>query len=312
MVKPKISIIIPVAPNSKFKKTLEAIRNVDYDKNKLEIFIIKGKNPSRQRNKGIKLAKGEIILFLDNDSIIEKDYIQKMIKKHESYDVVGGPAITLATDSFLQKSFGFVLGSYLATQKMQSKFRKVGKARKATEKELILCNLSIKKKTLDKYGLFNEKLYPNEENELLNRFQKNNVKILYDPEIVIFRSQRKNIKNFMKQIYTYGLSRMEHFKLKPNFTKPIFFMPSLFVLYLISLIFFKPSWYLIPLILYIALDLVFSIEISIRERKLWTILTTPLLFLILHISYGLGIFRGIFKRRKSNNNEVQIKKITWK
>ena len=161
----KISVIIPTLPNESVKGVLKHLKNVDYPKNKVEIFVITGFNPSKQRNEGIKKSTGSIILFLDNDSFVRPDYLKHMLSLHKKFDIVGGPALTLSTDTFIQKCFGYVLGSYFATQKMQARFRAVGKLRYATEKELILCNLSIKKKALDSFGGFDERLYPNEENE---------------------------------------------------------------------------------------------------------------------------------------------------
>ncbi len=226
MSKLKFSIIIPVAPWDEPKRAITSLKLVDYPKNKFELFLIKGTNPSRQRNEGIKEAKGEIIIFLDNDSEIPKDYLIKIEKHHKNYDIVGGPAETSNEDTFLGKCEGSVIASYFASQKMQSKFKGIGKIREATEKELILCNLSIKKEILIKYGLFNENLYPNEENELLNKLQKNGIKAVYDPKNPIYRRQRETLYKFSKQFFKYGKSRIEHFKEKIENLSLIFFTPA--------------------------------------------------------------------------------------
>lgn len=307
MEKPKVSIIVPLAPWDKLK-VIEKLKKVDCPKEKMEIFVIEGTAPSKQRNEGIKKSKGEIIIFLDNDSEIPSNYINQIINLHKSYDIVGGPAETSKEDTFLGKCFGYVLGSYLATQSMQAKFKGVGKIRNAGEKELILCNMSIKKKVLDKYGNFNEKLYPNEENELINRLQSNGVKTVYDPNLKIFRKQRENLYKFSKQFFKYGKSRMEHFVERPKSFNFIFFIPSIFVIYLLSLSLYNPFWYIAPLVLYIILDLVFSLKIAFTE-DIKSILITPLLFPLVHISYGIGIIRGIFKTNKQIGGKIKLSKI---
>jgi len=310
MEKLKFSIIIPVAPWDKPKKAIESLKEIDYPTNKFEIFLISGTNPSRQRNEGIKKSKGEIIVFLDNDSEVPKDYLKIIENHHQNYDVVGGPAETSKDDTFIGKCFGSVIGSYLASQKMQAKFKGVGKIREATEKELILCNLSIKRKVLMKYGLFNEKLYPNEENELLNNLQRNGIKAVYDPKNPIYRHQRENLYKFSKQFYRYGKSRMEHFKEKPSNTSLIFFAPSIFVIYLLSLSLYNNYWYLIPLILYTLLDLVNTIKIVIENKSLRMAFIIPFLFPLVHISYGIGIFSGIFSiKEQQNQGEIKITKL---
>ena len=310
MVNPKFSIIIPVAPWDEPKNSIKSLENVDYPKNKFEIFLIKGTNPSRQRNEGIIKAKGEIIVFLDNDSEIPKDYLKKIEEHHRTYDIVGGPAETSNEDTFLGKCFGAVIGTYFTSQKMQAKFKGIGKLREATEKELILCNLSIKRETLIKYGLFNEKLYPNEENELLNNLERNGIKAVYDPKCPIYRRQRETLYKFSKQFFKYGKSRIEHFKEEPKNISPIFFTPAIFVLYLISLNFFNPLWYLAPLILYILVNLTTTITTTIEYKNLKMALIIPFLFPLVHISYGLGILTGIFTKKEQNKKgEIIIQKI---
>lgn len=307
-----ISVVIPVAPDRDVKTTLDALKKINYPKSKIEIFIATGKNPSEQRNKGIKMAKGDIILFLDNDSILEPNYFSKMVNHHKDNGVVGGPALTLPTDTFLQKAFGHALGSYFATQRMSARFKQVGNKRLATEKELILCNLSIKKKILDKFGAFDNRLYPNEENELLNRLQKNNVTLLYDPNLPIYRSQRETIRLFIKQIFTYGKSRMEHLRISPSSFTPLFLIPSLFVVYLLSLIFFHPFWYLIPCLFYFLLDFAFTAKICFQGNNLRMFLLMPLLFPLVHISYGIGIIFGIFANRKKTDYPIKLKRLVLK
>jgi len=309
MAKPKLSIIIPVAPWDISKEdAIQSLKEIEGLKRTDEIFITYGLNPSKQRNLGIEKASGEIILFVDADSEIPKDYIQRLLRNHENYDIVGGPAETSKNERFLGKYFGCVMGSYFATQKMQSKFKGIGKLREATEKEIILCNLSIKKNLLEKYGSFNENLYPNEENELLNRLQKNKIKILYDPDLKIYRKRRKNLYKFSKQFFTYGRARMEHFLAKPEFMSILFFMPTIFTLYLISLSFYNPLWYLSPLALYILADIVSSLNIAVKENSFKSLFIVPLLFPLVHISYGLGILRGLFKRERKEG-KITLEKI---
>ncbi len=51
----------------------------------------------------------------------------------------------------------------------RARYRAVGGRRRCGEKELILCNLLLSRKVFLSNGGFREDLYPNEENEFLNR-----------------------------------------------------------------------------------------------------------------------------------------------
>ena len=132
----KISVIIPIPPGGNCDITLESLKNQDYDKKKVEVFVSIGKHRSVQRNKALEKAIGDRIFFLDDDVIIkDKDYCKKHIAHYEDEKVasVGGPSLTPEKNSFLQKCFGYVLGSYFATQSMRAKFSQIGKVRKSNE-----------------------------------------------------------------------------------------------------------------------------------------------------------------------------------
>lgn len=116
---PKVSIIIPVYNSENYiKRCLDSVLNQTY-KN-IELIVIndgskdrsdeilnnyKEKYPSiinylkqtnhgvaYTRNKGINIAKGEYIFFIDNDDFIDKEYIETFINqtKNGKYDLVIG------------------------------------------------------------------------------------------------------------------------------------------------------------------------------------------------------------------------------
>ena len=205
---PKVSVIIPVLFGGSPERSILSISKVKYPRNRVEVILACGKNPSRQRNIAAAKAKGEILYFLDNDSEIKKDAFEKVVKvfygkitkfkssKSRGFSffpkwisdfivtklfsgliyngeigAVGGPNIWGRKESFWASISSAVLESFFAHFLMAARYRPIGPTHRATEKELILCNLAIKKDVFDKIGGFNETLYPNEENELLNRMR---------------------------------------------------------------------------------------------------------------------------------------------
>lgn len=296
---PQISIIIPIAPNGNCDIALNSIKNQDYDKKMVEVFITMGKHRSIQRNKALEKTTGEIIFFLDDDVIIkDKDYFKKHIVYYENKRIasVGGPSLTPETDSFLQKCFGYVLGSYFATQSMRAKFSQIGKVRKSNEKELILCNQSFKASLIKQEKGFDYRLHSgNEENELMNRLSKKKYLLIYDPEIKTYKSQRETIIDFIKQMAKYGKGRIEHLIIKPSSFNILFMIPTFFLMYLILIPLIRNMIYMIPLFIYIILVLISSFNIVLKSKDLKTIFIVPPLFPIVHVSYALGIFYGLFK-----------------
>jgi len=200
-----ISVIIPVSLDSDCHVTLNSLNNIDYPRDKFEIFVIKGNRPSSQRNLAAREARGDLLMFFDDDCFFEADLFNLIVEQFQDDDlsVVGGSSLIMPNSPIIQRCFGYVVGSYLGAGPMRSRFKSVGEVRVATEKELILCNLCIRKSVFEKIGGFNEHLFPNEENELLNRLDRNNYKIIYDPNINVYRPQRESIFQFAKQYFIY-------------------------------------------------------------------------------------------------------------
>ena len=120
----------------------------------------------------------------------------------------------------------------------------VGRPRATSEKELILCNLLARREALLELGGFNEKLYPNEENALMDELQKRGGKLLYDPAMFVWRRPRPTFKAFRRMLLNYGRGRAEQFRLHPTLGSAPNFVPPLFCLYLALLpILPWPCWW---------------------------------------------------------------------
>lgn len=296
---PSISVIIPVKPDGQAEKVLESLCSVDFPANLVEVLVAEGTQPSKQRNEAARIARGDILYFLDDDSVIYPGLFGDVLKWFcdERIVAVGGPAITRQTDSFLQKCFGYALGAYFGSLGMSYKFKAYGWVKEATEQDLILANLAMRRDIFLAAGGFDERLYPNEENELLNRLRMQGYRFIYNAEAVVYRSQRESISKFMRQVFNYGRGRMEHFFVGPAFFRPLFLLPSLFVVYLCSLpLALQWWWYVIPLVVYTCLDLVQTAEIALAQRNVRVFGVVPFLFLLIHTSYGCGAVWAIALR----------------
>lgn len=316
----KISIIIPAPSWLKDISILRSLENIDYPKEKIEIIIVTGNHPSMQRNEAAKVAKGDILCFFNRNSQPPPDIFSKIVdifNKDQRIAGVGGPDITPQGNSYTQRLFGYAMGSYFAHWRMRARYKETGQERVSDEKELVLSNLAIKKDIYLKVSGFNEELYPNEENELINRILKMGHRFIYSPEIKVYRDRRKNLFGFMRQFYRYGCGRMNQVFVEGPAGNLLFFMPVFFLMYLFALLFVKRAMFnFIPLISYVTLGVADAAYISVKTRKN-LILALPLVYAIMHISYGAGMIAeafqrfGIFRSRKnplSQNVKVEV----WK
>ncbi len=325
---PRISFLIPIPPGGDLVNSLESIRRQHYDPDRIEIVVCIGRHRSVQRNEGLNRATGEVVFFLDNDVIIpDPDYVQKHLVQYAADPAVasvGGPSLTPDDDSVLQRAFGQIFQSYFATTSIRARYMRIGERRDSNERELILCNQSMRTSAVRRAGGFNTHFHSgNEENELVNRLLENGGRVIYDPDIYVYRSQRHNLSEFIKQIGKYGKSRIEHFLIKPNALELPFFAPLAFLLYVASLPLaaLAPAptlWkaiYAVPGLLHAALSALSAIGAYRRCRQAGVSALTFFLYPIHHCAYGLGmlyglfrygIFQGIFHEPERYNVDVRV------
>lgn len=293
-----ISIVIPVKPGHE-PQALQRLGALDWPAEQFELLVAEGTCPSKQRNQAVQQAQGEIIYFLDDDSLVTHDALRRLERHFEDprVVVVGGPSLTPPTDTLLQRSFGTVLSSLLGAGGVRNRYRSVGAVRDTTERELILCNLAIRREEFLTNGGLDERLYPNEENELLDRLQKRGDTLLHDPGLVVTRSQRQSIPAFVRQMFRYGRGRAEQTRLA-GFQGLMPFMPLVFLVYLLAIPFVSIPWWQLPLVVYIISCLLCALRAALVYREPRFTVLVSVLFPVLHVANGFGLLAGFLLPRK--------------
>lgn len=293
--KTKISVIIPSAPDRSFEPILHNLEKIKPAHVVFEVFVIKGTWPPVQRNMGIRAASGEYIFLFDDDVIIPRGSIERALETFEHNQdvrVVGGPNLTPPENDYIQHCFGLAHASPFIGLETSVRYRKTKGVNKVSEKHLISCNLAFRSKVL-KENPFDPQIFPNEENELIGRISGKGNLLAYNPEFFVYHHRRKNLAAFMKQIYNWGKGRALHSMEKPQHFDALFFVPLLFLFYLISLIWIQYPWYFLPLAAYILLDFAFAVE-AVFSFKKWSSLAVMFwLFPLTHITYALGLLTGL-------------------
>lgn len=290
-------MVIAARPGQTEVKAVSASRALDYPPALLEIMVARGRQPSAQRNQAIRAARGKLIYFLDDDSVPARGNLKRVVSwfRDPAVQMVGGPNLCPADAPALERLFALVLGSLLAFGPSRARYLPVGHPRPSSEKELILCNLIAKRDPMLALGGFNEALYPNEENALMDQLQEQGGKLFYDPEFVVHRRPRPTLKAFAKMLLTYGRGRAEQFRVHPTFGSALNFVPPLFCVYLLSLCLIP---WIGPLLLaplgFYALLLLVQALLLVKVGGMFRSLAAVPLMVASHVLYGLGFWRGLF------------------
>jgi len=312
-----VSVIIAAPPDLAEVAAASAAQKLDYPPDRLEIIIARGRQPSVQRNTALRAARGEWIYFLDDDALTLPGNLRRAEKWLPALDVamLGGPNVCPASAPFLEQVFAVVLASWLAFGPSRARYTPVGKIRDTGEKELILCNTLARRDVLLALGGFNEALYPNEENALMDELQKRGKRLVYDPQFVVHRRPRRTLRSFLKMLRTYGRGRAEQFRLHPTPGSTLNFVPPLFCLYLVLLAALElpganqlsPLLKLsaaMPLGFYL-LAVIVQTLVSVPSAGVVRSMAAMPLLVLSHLFYGFGFWHGMFTRLNAGNDRVR-------
>jgi cellulose synthase/poly-beta-1,6-N-acetylglucosamine synthase-like glycosyltransferase len=312
----KVSILIITKNSVTDWSHVYNLKNVEHKGIDFEIIVAEGNNPSLQRNKLAAEAIGDYILFLDDDSIPEIDLLEKYqlaLVVFPDLEICGGPSVLINDHKFLTQLSIMFFSSSFGIGPVKNRYNPIGEIRSAGERDLILCNLMMRRDFFLMTNGFNQNLYPGEENEFIKKL-KICTKIIYNPEVIVYRKPRESFWLFIDQMISYGRGRSKHFQFK-RFSEYIFLVPMIFTLYVTSLPiivkFSQLAW--LPLSLYFLIAIfIISLEKNIKLAVLQK-MALPLFFFCGHFSYGIGTLLGALRHRLfrkyiyENKKENQVK-----
>lgn len=313
MTLPTFSIIIPVKPGGE-ASALSCIAKATYPSELFEVLVAYGAQPSVQRNLAAREAGGELLYFLDDDSRVQPGFLERAAAhfSEERVAAVGGPSLTPETDSALQRAIGLAFTSPVGGGGVRNRYRKSGEARYSSDSELILCNLSFRREIFLTHEGLDERLYPNEENELMDRLQQEGYLLVHDPELGVFRSQRRNYRAYVRQMYGYGRGRGEQTLISGKL-KPITLAPSLFLIYALLLPFLGWGISLLPMICYLLIIGAASVAGTVTGRDIALLPRLLVVYPTLHLVYGAGVLRGLARPRyrggRKTHWEVEVRRV---
>lgn len=259
--------------------------------------------PADKRDIGAKIASGQILVFLDDDSYPEKNILAIAERYFHNSEIVavGGPAITPMQNSFWQQVSGAVFLSALSGGNPE-RYRPIGADRFIDDWPSV--NFMVRREEFLNVGGFNSPYWPGEDTKLcLDLIQKTGKKIMYIPALQVWHHRRSSLIAHLKQVGGYGLHRGYFAKKYPQTSRKLrYFLPSAFVLFTIVSLFSWSFPYPLQQIIILGwciygIALVFSLFTIYRYTTFAIALASILLIFLTHISYGLRFIQGVFTKK---------------
>jgi hypothetical protein len=282
---------MPVAPGRSCAAALRSLASLPETERPCEILTVSGTQPSQQRNLAAQHATGSLLYFLDNDSCVKPGTIARLKRalRLSGAGVAGGPNVSARPVAGLDAACENVLASPLGSPMVYRRYASgdVG-PREASEKSLILCNLLVRRDLFLELRGFDPRLYPNEENEFLNRVRGSGVPTVYVGNATITKRRNYSVAGFVRENWRYGRGRMEQVAINPHAGDLAFIaIPATAVLFAIAAA--NDPGMLRALGIY---GVVVAAE-SVRVAG-WRAPAVAALMGLRHASYLVGLLSGVF------------------
>ena len=269
----------------------------------LKFITQKNQGPGAARNHGMRVAEGDLILFIDSDCEAHPEWVKIVYDEFQNsnFDAFGGPDGAKDNFSILQKSIDFSMTSFFTTGGMRGHNEKMlAKFYPRTH------NMGIKRSIYDKIGGFSN-LRHGQDIEFSHRIRQSGAFIKFLINAIVFHRRRTSLKQFFKQVYNWGVARVNLGKIDISMLEAVHFIPSTFIAFLFILfgmfIFLELS--LIKLSVSVVLPLIILSlygSISKADYRIF-----PCLMIVIPaqiIGYGLGFFQAYIRRFIFNQEEL--------
>lgn len=334
---PLVTLILPVRNEGVYiQRCLDAILTQDYPADRLQILVVDGLSEDSTReivgqyairsaqhaiflldnpqhivptalNIGLRHANGQVLMRVDGHCQIPPDYVSRCVTGLATADAACfGGAIETIGETSLAQTIAVAMSSIFGVG--GSAFRTAITGLRSVD---TLAFGAYSREVIQRCGPFDEELVRNQDEEYNYRLRKMGCVLLMDASLRVRYYSRSSLASLWRQYFQYGYWKVRVLQKHPLQMQWRQFVPPVFVLSLVagaflSLLDPRLLWlWLGGVGLYLLTNIAASLYLAARRgwQHLWRL---PLVFAILHISYGAGFLVGLvaFARRWGDKGTV--------
>ena len=253
-------------------------------------FMKPNSGPGQTRNYGAERAEGEFLIVLDSDCILPPGYLRAVEDElqREPADAFGGPDHAHESFTNVQKAINYAMTSFFTTGGIRGGKKKMDKFYPRS------FNMGIRRDVYNALGGFSKMRF-GEDIDFSIRIFKNGYRCRLFPGAWVWHKRRTDMKKFFKQVYNFGIARINLYKKYPESLKLVHLLPAVFTLGVAFLLLVSPFciWSLSLIALF---AVIIFLDSSVQNRSLAIgALSVGAAFIQL-IGYGSGFLRAWWQR----------------
>ncbi len=265
----------------------------------------KNQGPGAARNHGMAKSESDYFIFVDSDCMFPPHYLKELDKRVESFDACGGPDTDHPSFSPLLKAISYSMTSFIGTGGTRGGGEKVGRFFPRS------FNMCVSRKVYESIGGMNQ-LRHGQDMDFSARIVEAGFRTGLVKEAFVYHKRRTSLAKFYRQIFNWGVARINLGNLHPNLSKPIHFLPAgvifgILFMALLSLVFPAfAGWIWSCLGIGFGAVCVFAfVESGLKNRSIKIGLLSILTLNIQVFAYGFGLIKALWQTKVLGKTEAE-------
>ncbi len=257
----------------------------------VKYFTKPNSGPGLTRNYGSEYAQGEYLVYLDSDCVLPPQYVEVLNSylSENKVDNFGGPDAASSDFSAYQKAVSYAMTSFFTTGGIRGGKRKVTKFYPRS------FNMGYRRESYQKYGGFTHMRY-GEDTELSYRLEKAGATTVLIPEAYVYHKRRTTLRSFMRQVFLFGMTRINLSIRYPKTFKLVHILPTLFLVYVLATVVVSSLFTPLALAPLGLLMVIWFFDSSIKEKSIKVGVLSIISSFIQLCGYGSGLLYGVWMR----------------
>ncbi|NLP58193.1 glycosyltransferase [Lutibacter sp. B1] len=272
------------------------------DKLNLKYFFKENSGAGASRNFGMERSSGNYYIVFDSDCIIPPQYLTEVDKalSQNFTDAFGGADAADESFTKIQKAINYSMTSFFTTGGIRGNKKAVDKFQPRS------FNFGMSKNAFEiTKGFSSMKI--GEDIDLTFRLWAHNFETQFIEKAYVYHKRRTTLKQFFKQIFSFGKARPLLNKKYPKTAKITYWFPTFFILMLaisLILLIFDFQLFAIAFLIYF---LVLFIDSLIKSRSLAVAFLSLITTVIQFLGYGMGFVKGLLSVNFGFRGKISMK-----